>query len=489
MMAKTYLDIVKYMVEAKFSINGMVDKPDIIGAVFGQTEGLLGNELDLRELQKGGKIGRIEIELSQSGNRCYGKLFLPASLDRIETCILAAAVESVDRVGPYEAQFTVDKVEDTRSEKRRKILTRAKDLVKLLLNTEIPDSKELSELVQSEVRTSEITTYGPEKLPAGPEVGRMPDVIIVEGRADVLNLLKNDVANVIALGGATAVPKSIIDLCREKEVTVFLDGDRGGDLIFRSLAKVADIDYVARAPDGKEVEDLTRKEVIKAMRAKVPLDQYQNGMRFRGHEQPQQRQYFKPEENRKQEEPKPVQPPKEITMPKEDEVESQFTYDSPSQHPRKDEEESYNALKDIKKINSEVEDEPAIPKIENEMFRPVGEAFKKESALEKQPQPALKSMVLTELASGLDGLSGTLRSRLYDQTGTVIKEVPIRELLSSIQTTGNVYAVVLDGVITQRLVELALQREIKAIYGLRASPIPRRHADIILYTKEQGTIE
>src|SRR5271155_2862534 len=128
-MAKTYLDIVKYMVEAKFSINGMVDKPDIIGAVFGQTEGLLGDDLDLRELQKGGKIGRIEIDLSQSGNRSFGKLHLPASLDRIETCILAAAVESVDRVGPYEAQFSVAKVEDTRSEKRRKILDRAKELV------------------------------------------------------------------------------------------------------------------------------------------------------------------------------------------------------------------------------------------------------------------------------------------------------------------------------------------------------------------------
>ncbi|MGC8671783.1 MAG: DNA primase DnaG, partial [Candidatus Micrarchaeia archaeon] len=270
-MAKTYLDIVKYMVVVNFSIDGLVDKPDIIGAVFGQTEGLLGNELDLRELQKGGKIGRIEIDASQSGTKTYGKLYLPASLDRIDTCILGAAVESVDRVGPFDAQFQVERIEDTRAEKRRQILERAKDLLKKLLSTEIPDSKELAELVESEVKVEEISTYGPEQLPAGPDVASSSEVIIVEGRADVLNLLKNDITNVVAVGGATSnIPKSIVDLANEKEVTAFVDGDRGGDLIIRALTNAMEIDYVAKAPEGKEVEELTRKEIIKALRSKVP---------------------------------------------------------------------------------------------------------------------------------------------------------------------------------------------------------------------------
>src|SRR5271157_5364099 len=274
-MGKTYLDIVKYMVVAKFSIDGLVDKPDIIGAVFGQTEGLLGDQLDLRELQKSGKIGRIEIEVNQSGSKTYGRLLLPASLDRVETCILGAAVESVDRVGPFEAQFQVDKVEDTRAEKRRKILDRAKVLIKQLLSTEIPDSKELAEMVQNEVKSSEISTYGPEHLPAGPDIGKSNEVIIVEGRADVITLLKNDITNAIAVGGATSnIPKSIIDLANEKETTVFVDGDRGGNLVVRSLLTVAEIDFVARAPDGKEVEELARKEIIKALRTRVPIDQY-----------------------------------------------------------------------------------------------------------------------------------------------------------------------------------------------------------------------
>src|SRR5271157_1813164 len=211
-MAKTYLEIVKYMVEAKFNIEGVVDKPDIIGAVFGQTEGLLGNDLDLRELQKNGKIGRIEIDVQQSSNKTFGKLHLPASLDRIETCILAAAVESVDRVGPYEAQFSVDKVEDTRSEKRRKILLRAKELLKKLLDTDIPDSREISEMVSADVKVSEITEFGPEKLAAGPGIAASDEIIIVEGRADVLNLLRNDIENAIAVGGAASnIPKTIVD--------------------------------------------------------------------------------------------------------------------------------------------------------------------------------------------------------------------------------------------------------------------------------------
>lgn len=169
-MAKTYIDIVKYMIEARFEISGLAEKPDIIGAVFGQTEGLLGGGLDLRELQKNGKIGRIEIESSTQGNRTFGRLLLPSSLGRVETCILGATIESVDRVGPFETSFKVQKVEDTRNEKRRKIVLRAKDLLKTLLTTEMPDSKELSELVESDVKASVVTTYGADNLPAGPDV-------------------------------------------------------------------------------------------------------------------------------------------------------------------------------------------------------------------------------------------------------------------------------------------------------------------------------
>jgi len=468
-MAKTYLEIVKYMVESKFNIDGVVDKPDIIGAVFGQTEGLLGSELDLRELQKNGKIGRIEIDVSQTSNKSYGKLHLPASLDRIETCILAAAIESVDRVGPYEAKFVIDKIEDTRSEKRRKVLTRAKELLKILMNTEIPDSKEISEVVQSELRVSEIAAYGPEHLPAGPEVGKSDELIIVEGRADVLTLLRNDMANAIAVGGAASnVPKSIINLSREKETTIFADGDRGGDLIIRSLLNVAEVDFVAKAPDGKEVEDLTRKEIIKAMRSRIPVDQYLNA---RPSQQTgnQHHRNFPP---RPEQEHKPAAAPAPAPRPPQQQVQ-----EHESREPEVHEQEAHESG-----ISSMDESPDDLPVIERDA------GIEDRRGSEDDAKPALESVILTQLSSGLDELSGTLRSRLYDSMGNMIKEIPIRELLVTVQETDNVYGIVLDGVITQRLLELAQNKRIKAIYGIKANQLNKRYSNMVLYTKESGKI-
>ena len=464
-MAKTYLDIVKYMIEGTFSIEGLVDKPDIIGAVFGQTEGLLGDDLDLRELQKNGKIGRIEIDLSQSGSKTYGKIYLPASLDRVETCILAAAIESVDRVGPYEAQFKITKVEDTRAEKRRKLLERAKELVRQLLTTELPDSKELAELVQSEVKASEIVGYGSENLPAGPDVTKSNEVIIVEGRADVLNLLRNDITNVIALGGATNnIPKSIINLCNEKDVTLFVDGDRGGDMIVRSIIKVAEVDYIAKAPDGKEVEELTRKEIIKALRTKVPLSQYLG-----------------------------------ISKGKQQATQNQQTKNSSKEQLHEEEQEQ---VQERAEKLSESSEEPMLKEVSNEEPALIDQMdFQQDegahgqssgsSSTQNQKEPVLKAIVLSQLAKALDELSNTLNARLYNSAGEVIygKDIPIRELIPTIQQTNGIYGVVLNGIITQRLVELALQKGIKALYGLRANPMPKKPADLIIYTKEQGRIE
>jgi DNA primase len=518
-MGKTYLDIVKYMVVAKFSIDGLVDKPDIIGAVFGQTEGLLGDQLDLRELQKSGKIGRIEIEVNQSGSKTFGKLLLPASLDRVETCILGAAVESVDRVGPFEAAFQVDKVEDTRAEKRRKILDRAKALIKQLLLTEIPDSKELAEMVQSEVKSSEISTYGPEHLPAGPDVGKSNEVIIVEGRADVITLLKNDITNAIAVGGATSnIPKSIIDLANEKEITVFVDGDRGGNLVVRSLLTVAEIDFVARAPDGKEVEELARKEIIKALRTRVPIDQYlgldkaqrqqaannrreltqQAAQQSQAGAQDMRRDHFRDgrepmrdQPPMQQRPPEPPRPPDQHHRPQEPRDRPQWPPrgsmpSAPMQPPRGGQsDEDFSGLekprsRDERPDEGPGDDDSSLPRIEHSRITTPDEPMAK---------PVLEVALLSQLATGLNELSGTLRSRLYSSNGTLIKEVPIRELLATLQDARSIYAVVLDGVITQRLLELSIERGVKAIYGIRANPMPRKHPEMILYTKEQGKID
>ena len=263
------LGTTKYIIYAELIADGYVEKHDVIGAIFGQTEGLLGDELDLRELQKTGRVGRIDVELTNINGKSIAKIIVPSSLDRIETSILAATLETIDRVGPCVATVKVIEIEDIRKKKREYIVERAKEILKQLMSN--IDVNTIIEEVKESVRMGEIIEYGSERLPAGPAVDSSDDIIIVEGRADVLNLLRCGIKNVIAVEG-TSVPKTIIELSKKKVVTVFTDGDRGGELILKELLQVCDIDFVARAPSGKEVEELSKKEIIKCLRSKVPAE-------------------------------------------------------------------------------------------------------------------------------------------------------------------------------------------------------------------------
>ncbi len=262
----------KYIIHSSINIEGVVDKPDIIGAVFGQTEGLLGSDLELRELQRNGRIGRIEVESEIHSGKTTGSIFIPSSLDKAETCIIGAALEIIQRIGPCNAHIKVGKIEDVRVSKRNQVVERAKELLKDLMEKVMPDSQEIADEVSYSVRVMEIGVYGKDRLPAGPTIDESDEIIIVEGRADVLNLLKYGFKNVIAMNG-TSVPQTIIDLLKEKTVTVFVDGDRGGNLILRELSSVGEIDFVTRAPDGKEVEEITKKEINKAIRSKIAYEQ------------------------------------------------------------------------------------------------------------------------------------------------------------------------------------------------------------------------
>ncbi len=267
-MGKLAQSTIKYLIEADFSADGAVEKPDVIGAIFGQTEGLLGQDLDLRELQKTGRIGRIEVDLVGNKGKTGGKIAIPSSLDGSETSLIAAAIETIERIGPCDSYIKVISVKDIRSVKRDYVIDRAKRILRKLIDNEIPSTLELTEKIKESVRTAEIRTY--KELPAGPDLLTSDEIIIVEGRADVINLLKNGIKNTVAMGGAT-IPHTIVDICKQKPTTVFLDGDRGGDLILKELLQLTTIDFVARAPEGKEVEELTKKEIFKALREKTPL--------------------------------------------------------------------------------------------------------------------------------------------------------------------------------------------------------------------------
>lgn len=360
-------------------MEGVVEKPDVIGALFGQTEGLFGPELDLRELQKSGRIGRIEISLDSKQDKTTGKINIPTSLDRVSTAIIAASIESIDRVGPCKASVILNKIEDIRDARRRIIIDRAKDVLQKWTVETMPGTDEIFREVSEMLRLQRLESYGPEGLTAGPEINSAKQIIVVEGRADVITLLRAGIQNTIAVEGAK-IPQSIIKLCREREAIAFLDGDRGGDLILKELKQVANIKYVARAPRGKEVENLTFKEIEKALKTKVPIE-------------------------------KSKSPVKTTVKP---------TVQAPVDGPVKKKER-------IKKI---------VPK---------------------------------QIVEAAQQLGGTLEGVLLDKEMNQVARLPVRELAEKLQQMKDVDIVVFDGVITQRLVDIASERNISYLVAARIS--------------------
>ncbi|MGZ5539012.1 MAG: DNA primase DnaG [Halobacteriota archaeon] len=400
-------DTTKYVIYADIHTDGVVEKPDVVGAIFGQTEGLLGDDLDLRELQKTGRIGRIEVNISSKSGKSGGYVLISSSLDKIETSILAASLETIDRVGPCMAGITVTKIEDVRASKRRQIVDQAKHILLSKFDESLPESQELTESVKQAVRVDELVSYGKEKLPAGPNVQDSDAILIVEGRADVLNLLRCGIKNAIAVEG-TNVPKAVIELSKKKTVTTFVDGDRGGELILKELLQTADVDFVASAPEGKSVEDLSQKEIVKALRNKLPIEQVL-----------EQKSKRKPSQNvRKGPEPAPRVAP---------------------------------------------EPAPRVASVEASEPSPVENNFK----------------------SYAEALNGTLNAFLLDAEGKVLKEVEVRNLVNALkESNGLVKSVVFDGVITQRILDIAAEKELNYLIGVKIGNVVKRPLSVKVLTTE-----
>jgi len=291
-MAKIAPSSIKYIIYANFEAEGAIEKPDVIGAVFGQTEGLLGEEMEMRELQKQGKIGRIDVNLTLKDGKTIGEIEIPSAMDKNETSLIAAAIETIEKVGPSETKVKIEKIEDVRGSKRDYILERAKQLLGDMSGSH--DMKDFGRELTESSRAERIKTYGTENLPCGDLSGE--EIIIVEGRADVVNMLRQGVKNVICMNGVK-LPETIKELTKEKIVTLFVDGDRGGKLIIKNVTENANVAYIAVAPEGKEVEELTGKEILQALRRKVSVKEY---FQYEGKE----RRYSREEESSVSEEPR-----------------------------------------------------------------------------------------------------------------------------------------------------------------------------------------
>jgi len=406
----------KYVIRAKIEIDGVVDKSDVVGAIFGQTEGLLGEDLDLRELQRSGRIGRIQIGIKSEKGKSKGEIVIPVSMDRTATAILAASMETVDRVGPCSAEVTLQKVEDIRGAKRRKVVSRAISILKGWEEEIAPGADEITDAV-TKAKKRGITKYGEDKLPAGPSMPESDEVIIVEGRADVINLMKSGITNTISAEG-TNIPGSISDLSKRegKEITAFLDGDRGGDLILRELMQVADIDYIARAPKGKEVEDLDRKAVSRALKRKMPAKQALSLL-----------------EKKKKKEEEKKRPSRKKRPP-----------------------------------SKKKEKKPSRKKKEERKPR------------KKRPPEPKKERVNEVYVNKAKELKENFKAAVFDRNDNLIKECKAAELTNLLNSLDEAKAIVLDGVVTQRLVDTAKAKGIKIIIAAATAEIENKPRDMKL---------
>ncbi len=263
----------KYLIRADIKVNGSVQRKDIIGAIMGQTEGLLGDELEIRKLQRTARIGHVDVEIESKGGKVHGVISVPSSMDNVETAIIASALETIDRIGPCAAVIKVIDIQDVRATKRTAVVDRAKELLLSLVNSGEAASKTVIEEVRSVLTTGTATSF--HGLTCGPNVESSTSLIIVEGRNDVRNLLNCGVKNSISADGAGDMKQELIDLANSKETVILaIDGDRGGEMLFSQLVETLKVDYVAQAPVGQEWELLPQKTVTMRLSKKVEASKF-----------------------------------------------------------------------------------------------------------------------------------------------------------------------------------------------------------------------
>jgi DNA primase len=396
--------IVKYHVKLKFEVDGIVEKADIIGAIFGQTEGLLGPEMNLNELQKVSKVGRIEVNVDTKSNTTKGDALLPMSTDISTAALISAAIESIDKVGPFQGKFLLVGIDDIRAIKKKVIVDRAKKIIQEWATKTISEGEEMLRDVYDASKPGKLTTFGKAQLACGTGVFDSPYIILVEGRADVINLLRAGFDNSIAIEGAK-IDETITNLTSGKKVIAFLDGDRAADLILKELQGLVKIDKVLRAPAGKEVEECTPLEISEILKDAVEPTNEQ--------------------------------------------------YDIPVQHQKgvkksKNYENNYLQYQDLN-FNHGQKDDPQITSAIKELYPQVNE---------------------------------TLEAMILDNSMQVLLKIPVSEIIKKLDSLEGARFLVMDGIITQRLIDAAYKAGIEYVVGHRMAEL-KKSPEITVRTFDQ----
>jgi len=487
-------DTAKYLIRATIATDGVVERSDVVGAVFGQTEGLLGEELDLRDLQESSKVGRIDVSIRSENGQSFGEVTVASSLDKVETAILAASLETIDRIGPCGAAVEVTSIEDVRAAKRREVVERAKELVASGFDETTLGSDDVLEEVRDAARVEGIVDY--EGLPAGPRVGDSDAVIVVEGRADVSTLLECGIKNAVAVEG-TNVPEAVASLTRSRTVTAFLDGDRGGELILRELGQVGDVDYVAFAPPGESVEDLDRETIFEALRGKVSYENITGETSLReaaengstpGPTAPDSTRPTRPrektdlavEETDAAENGADVEEARhEVDGAVVDAAPSDAIEPAAEDDPASGEADADAATADGASDDSDADSadeadgaDDGTDTDDDSDADPADETDGADDAGTEPPDPEPRSLQ-EHVETVVDGETG--RARLLDDGFGILEEVDADEAFDAVENAADVpRAVVVDGVVDQRLLDVAAQRGVGQVFGREVGELVKR---------------
>jgi DNA primase len=470
-------DTTKYLIHSDVTANGVVERSDVVGAIFGQTEGLLGEGLDLRDLQQSSKVGRIDVEIDSHGGESSGNVTIATSLDKVETATLAASLETITRVGPCRASLEVTNIEDVRAAKRRQIVDRAHELLVDAFDETAMSSQEILDEVRQRVRVEDVTEY--EGLPAGPRVEDSDAVVIVEGRADVLTLLQYGVKNAIAVEG-TDVPESVAGLTADRTTTAFLDGDRGGDLILRELAQVADVDYVTFAPDGQSVEDLSRNEVFEALRDKVPYDVVADA--------PAPRSAVAATDGSATPAPETGdERPESTESPDQPSVEDTTTGPPPDDEDAKAVAEAVatsESVDSVENAGGDVAGDAADSVEDDASAAPEGDTVDAADADADEESEAPPPETLHDhVRAVVRGERATVR--LLDEAFETVDEVPLEDAVETVEAASSPDALVVDGELGQRLLDVAAQRGVSQVVARSLGEFTKRPTSVRLRTADQ----
>lgn len=417
--------IVKYHVKLKFDVDGLVEKADIIGAIFGQTEGLLGPEMNLNELQKVSKVGRIEVNVDSKSNSARGDALIPMSTDISTAALIAAAIESIDKVGPFQAKFSLIGIDDIRAIKKKIIVDRAKKIVQEWATKTISEGEEMLKDVYDASKPGKLTTFGKAQLACGVGVYDSDWIILVEGRADVINLLRAGYDNAIAIEGAK-IDETILKLTQGKRIIAFIDGDRAGDLILKELQGLVKIDKIYRAPSGREVEECTPLEISDILKDVEEYIKNIHSIKFNPDNQIKINNNINNSVNQNQINHVDT---KYLTNNQQDKVNMEIS----------------NTKKTTTTINEEDE-------------------------------------VISTIKQVFPEINETLEAMIFDKSLKTILKVPVSDIVKKVFDIKGGKLLVIDGIITQRLVEAANKAGIQFIIGHRTSSLKKPINNIHIQT-------